>query len=66
VRTMIAMIHVPRWWRFDHSDVFPGNRMAFAVGSEPFLEHPQLKHHAHFVESPVDYLFRHESYDVDG
>ncbi|MFK7845987.1 MAG: phytanoyl-CoA dioxygenase family protein, partial [Rhodothermales bacterium] len=25
VRTMIAMIHVPRWWRFDHSDVFPGN-----------------------------------------
>jgi ectoine hydroxylase-related dioxygenase (phytanoyl-CoA dioxygenase family) len=66
VRTMIAMIHVASWWRVDSPDAYPGKRMEFAVGSEPFLEHTQLKHYAHFVEPPVDYLFRHEAYDVDG
>jgi hypothetical protein len=61
-RTMIAMVHVPWWW---HSDArWPGAPMDFTRDSAPCLSHPILQQHVRYVDGPVDYLSRHEAYDV--
>ena len=53
---MIAMIHYVSWW----SEL---NLLEFAAGSEPFLAHPILRHHARFIEGDLDHTNRNQSYD---
>ena len=55
-RPMIAMIHYVSWW----SEL---NLLEFAAGSEPFLAHPILRHHARFIEGDPDHTGRNQSYD---
>jgi len=55
-RPMIAMIHNIAWW--------PAAAMVFPKGAEEFLSHPDLRSSAKFVDTPIDYLHRHEAYDV--
>lgn len=55
-RPMIAMIHYVSWW----NDL---NLLEFAAGSEPFLAHPILRHHARFIEGDLDHTRRNQSYD---
>ena len=55
-RPMIAMIHNISWWR--------GATMVFPKGVEEFLSHSDLRSSAKFVDTPIDYLHRHEAYDV--
>ena len=57
-RPMLAMIHSVSWW--------PESRIDFAKGSEAFLEHPDLRTCARFVDGPIDYLMHHGAYDVKG
>ena len=55
-RPMIAMIHNVSWW--------PAGTMVFPKGTEEFFLHPDLRSAAAFVDAPVNYLQRHEAYDV--
>jgi hypothetical protein len=55
-RPMIAMIHYVGWW----SELEP---LEFAVGSEPYLEHPELKHVVKYVQGGIDHTRRNEAYD---
>jgi ectoine hydroxylase-related dioxygenase (phytanoyl-CoA dioxygenase family) len=55
-RPMIAMIHYVGWW----SELPP---LEFARGSEPFLEHPELRHMVRYVEGELDHTRRNEAYD---
>jgi hypothetical protein len=54
-RPMLAMIHQVRW--------LPSGKLTFAKGSEPFLADSDLVTPAEFVDGPINYLHRHESYD---
>jgi ectoine hydroxylase-related dioxygenase (phytanoyl-CoA dioxygenase family) len=55
-RPMIAMIHWVSWWAVDRPMVFP-------QGTERYFEHPDLKSVVNFVDGPINYLGRHQSYD---
>lgn len=55
-RPMIAMIHNVSWW--------PTETMVFPEGTEGFFAHADLRSSVKFVPGPVDYLTRHEAYDV--
>lgn len=55
-RPMIAMIHNISWW--------PAETLVFPKGTEEFLSHSDLRSSARFVDTPIDYLHRHEAYDV--
>jgi len=55
-RPMLAMIHQVRW--------LPSGKLVFARGSEPFLANSDLDTPAEFVDGPIDYLHRHEAYDL--
>lgn len=52
-RPMLAMVHHTRWWA--------GGAVEFEVGTQEFLQHPQLKVEAVFVDPPIDYLFQGHS-----
>jgi hypothetical protein len=52
-RPMLAMVHHTRWWA--------GGAVEFEVGTQEFLQHPQLKVEAVFVAPPIDYLFQRHS-----
>lgn len=56
-RPMIAMIHYVSWW----SDLEP---MEFAVGSEPYLTHPQLTHLVRYVDGDLDHTGRNQAFDL--
>lgn len=56
-RPMIAMIHYISWW----SDLEP---MVFPKGTESYLEHPDLRSVVKFVDGEVDYLKRHQAFDL--
>lgn len=56
-RPMIAMIHYVSWW----SDLQP---MIFPKGTETFFEHPDLVSLVKFVDGEVDYLKRHQAFDL--
>jgi hypothetical protein len=56
-RPMIAMIHWVSWW----NDISP---ISFPRGTEGFFEHPDLKTYAEFVDGPIEYLGRHEAFDL--
>jgi hypothetical protein len=56
-RPMIAMIHYVSWWR----GIEP---LEFGAGSEPFLEHPELKHVVRYVQGEVDHTRRNQSFDL--
>ena len=47
-RPMIAMIHVVSW--------YPTGRVAFARGSEPCLEHPDLRWCADYRDAEIDHI----------
>jgi hypothetical protein len=47
-RPMIAMIHAIAWW--------PTSKIRFARGSEPYLEHPDLKWNVEYVDGEIDHL----------
>ena len=55
-RPMIAMMHVCGWWASDP--------ITFPKGTEEFFAHPDLRTHARFVESDIDYLLHNQSYDL--
>jgi ectoine hydroxylase-related dioxygenase (phytanoyl-CoA dioxygenase family) len=55
-RPMIAMIHYVGWW----SELPP---LEFGAGSEPFLEHPELRHMVRYVQGELDHTSRNEAYD---
>jgi ectoine hydroxylase-related dioxygenase (phytanoyl-CoA dioxygenase family) len=55
-RPMLAMIHSVSWW--------PGERLTFAKGAEPFLIHTDLRTEARFADGPIDYLHRHTAHDL--
>jgi ectoine hydroxylase-related dioxygenase (phytanoyl-CoA dioxygenase family) len=56
-RPMIAMIHYVGWW----NDASP---LEFPAGTEEFFQHPILATPARFVDGPIDYLHRHQSFDL--
>jgi hypothetical protein len=56
-RPMIAMIHYISWW----SDLEP---MVFPKGTESYFEHPDLRSVVKFVDGEVDYLKRHQAFDL--
>jgi hypothetical protein len=56
-RPMIAMIHNVSWWTALEPLTFP-------KGTEVLFEHPDLTTVARFVDEPIDYLHRHESFDL--
>ncbi len=55
-RPMIAMIHTVSWW----SDSAP---LTFPKGTESLFAHPHLTTVARFVDGPIDYIHRNESYE---
>jgi ectoine hydroxylase-related dioxygenase (phytanoyl-CoA dioxygenase family) len=55
-RPMIAMVHYVSWWARPEP-------MEFAAGSEPYLAHPVLRHHARYVADPAGYTRRNQAYD---
>jgi ectoine hydroxylase-related dioxygenase (phytanoyl-CoA dioxygenase family) len=56
-RPMIAMIHYVSWWTgFDP--------MVFPTGSEDLFQHPDLTSEVRFVNGPIDYLRRHQAFDL--
>jgi ectoine hydroxylase-related dioxygenase (phytanoyl-CoA dioxygenase family) len=55
-RPMIAMIHYVTWW----GDLAP---LEFGEGSQPFLEHPVLRHLVRYVAGEPDHTRRNETYD---
>jgi len=55
-RPMLAMIHSVTWW--------PDSPIPFAKGSERYLEHPDLRTVAEFIDGPIDYLFHHSAHDL--
>lgn len=56
-RPMIAMIHSVSWW--------PSGKVRFAAGSEEFLQHPDLKWNAEFVEGAIDHIGGVGGYKAD-
>lgn len=56
-RPMIAMIHYISWW----SDLEP---MVFPKGTESYFEHPHLLSLVRFVDGEIDYLKRHQAFDL--
>jgi ectoine hydroxylase-related dioxygenase (phytanoyl-CoA dioxygenase family) len=56
-RPMIAMIHYISWW----SDLEP---MVFPKGTESYFEHPDLVSLVRFVDGEIDYLKRHQAFDL--
>lgn len=56
-RPMIAMIHWVSWWNSEQPIRFP-------KGTEAFFEHSGFKTHAEFVDGEIDYLHRHQAYDL--
>jgi hypothetical protein len=56
-RPMIAMIHYVSWW----TDLAP---IEFPKGTEAFFEHPDLTTVAKFVDEPINYLSRHQAFDL--
>ena len=56
-RPMIAMIHYISWW----SDLEP---MVFPRGTESYFAHPDLHSLVKFVDGEVDYLKRHQAFDL--
>jgi len=55
-RPMLALIHTVSWWQ--------DGRIVFAKGSEPFLEHPDLRTNAVFTDGPISHNRNNERYDV--
>lgn len=47
-RPMIAMIHSIKWW--------PTGKVRFANGSQPYLEHHDLKWNVEFVDDAIDHI----------
>jgi hypothetical protein len=56
-RPMIAMIHYVGWWHEDE-------KLKFPKGTEALFEHPDLNTDAVFVEGKIDYLKRHQAFDL--
>jgi ectoine hydroxylase-related dioxygenase (phytanoyl-CoA dioxygenase family) len=56
-RPMIAMIHWVSWWNSEKP-------MRFPKGTEEFFQHPDLTTHVEFVDGEIDYLHRHQAYDL--
>ncbi|GMV87611.1 MAG: hypothetical protein AMXMBFR81_05420 [Chthonomonas sp.] len=56
-RPMIAMIHWVSWWPLHEKLTFP-------KGTEALFVHPDLETVADFVDTPIPYLGRHVSYDL--
>jgi hypothetical protein len=54
---MIAMIHYVSWWTNDGPIIFP-------KGTEDFFNHAILTTNAVFVDGPIDYLSRHQAFDL--
>jgi len=55
-RPMIAMIHNVAW--------FPGAELEMPVGTESVFQHGDLTTRVRYVQGDIDYLRRHEAYDV--
>lgn len=55
-RPMVATIYNIAWWS--------AATMVFPKGTEKFLSHPNLHSFTKLVDPSVDYLHRHEAYDV--
>jgi hypothetical protein len=56
-RPMIAMIHTCSWFAWDAP-------LEFGPGSEPYLDHPELRTPAVFLPGEPDYLHRNAAYDL--
>lgn len=56
-RPMIAMIHFISWWN-------EAGKLVFPKGTEELFRHPDLFTDAVFVDGEIDYLHRHQAFDL--
>ena len=57
-RPMLAMIHAIAWW--------PTGKIRFAKGSEPYLEHADLKWNAEFADGTIDHISGVQGFMAEG